>query len=124
MKLQGITVKEIELTPAIEEYVLKRVAKLSKICQKEKSATIRVELGERPSQHRGVGDSFYAELDVTIKDQHFNVKKHNPNIYRAIEKARVDMHQKIIKWKKKDLSTQRKNGAEIKKFLRSADYNE
>jgi ribosomal subunit interface protein len=119
MKLEGITAKNMELTPAIEACVLKRIAKLQKIVQKQKPATIRVEVGKPPSQRGKKEGLFYAEFNAIVQDQHFNVKKVDLSIYKAIETVRASMHQQIMKWKKRELGAERKRGILRKQMLQS-----
>ncbi|MBT5808550.1 hypothetical protein HOI18_04730 [Candidatus Uhrbacteria bacterium] len=119
MKLEGIFANNIELTPSIEAHVMKRVLKLARIVQKQKPASIRVEVGKPSSQRRKGEDIFYVEFKAVIQDKHFRVRKDDVNIYKAIEKVRVDMHQQIIKWKKRGRSVQRKKGMLAKRMLRS-----
>ncbi|NQV90833.1 ribosome-associated translation inhibitor RaiA [Candidatus Uhrbacteria bacterium] len=119
LKLEGISVNHIELTPAIEKYVRSRIQKLSKIVQHMEPATIRVEVGKPSTQRKKGADLFYAELQATIQDMTFRANRNDTNVYKAIEKARDDLHQQILKWKKKGRSIQRKNGAITKRLLRS-----
>jgi len=123
MKLEGISANNIELTSDIEEYVRMRIQKLSKIVQRMEPASIRVEVGKPLSRRRREGDLFYAELTASIQGKNFHSNKTDLSVFRAVEKARSDMHQKIIKWKKKERGAQRKQGAIIKRLLRSDPGN-
>ena len=119
MKLEGITGNNIELTPAIEEYMRTRIQKLSKIVQNMEPATIRAEVGE-PLSQRGKGENvFYAELNATIQDEDFRGHRTDPNVFKAIEKVRVDMYRQIIRWKTKGRSEQRKMEVTIKRLSQS-----
>ena len=119
MKLEEIVVNNIELTPEIEKYLRARVQKLSKIVMNMKPASIRAEVGQPTSVHKRGEELFYAELRASLQAHEFLARKNAPNVYRAIENARHDIHQQIITWKKKQRSAQRKEGALIKRLLRS-----
>lgn len=97
---------------------MKRITKLSKIVQRYPSATIRVELGEEVSRYRRRAGGCYAEFSVVIEGDSFRTYKTDVTTYKAIEKARVDMHQKIVKWKKRKQTDQRKKELLAKKMLR------
>ncbi len=122
MKIEGIFANNTELTPAIEKYMRSRIEKLSKIVQNMDPATIRAEIGKPSTRPRKGGDVFYAELHATIQDKDFRANKTDLNVYKAIEKVKSDMHQQIIRWKKKEQTTQRKKGMLLKKQLRSDHF--
>ncbi len=119
MNIEEISGNNIELTTSIEDYARKRIQKLAKIVQNQKPATMRVEVGKPSSQYRKGADVFYTDLTAQIQDKQFRVRKSDSSVYKAIEKARVDMHQQILKWKKKERSVQRKMGMLAKEILRS-----
>jgi ribosomal subunit interface protein len=119
MKLEKISWSNVEPTSAVEEYVRMRIQKLSKIVQKMEPATIQAEVGKPLSRRKKEGDLFYVELHASIQGKDFHVSKTDLIVYRAVERARSDMHQQIIRWKKKERSLQKKQGALIKRMLRS-----
>jgi ribosomal subunit interface protein len=118
MKLEGIFGKELTVTPEMEEYVMKRIRKLAKIVQKQQPATIRVDLGEQVSHRKKKGGDFYAEFHVIVQEKAFRVRKSDINVFRAVERVRVDMHQKIVKWKKMERDALRKKERAAKRALR------
>jgi ribosomal subunit interface protein len=118
MRIEAITTGTIEFTPALEAYLMKRVRKLAKIVQRYPSATIRIVLEEEVSRYRKRTGGFSAEFVVVIEDDSFRAHKTDVTIYRAIEKARVDMHQKIVKWKKRKQTSQRKKEMQEKQMLK------
>jgi ribosomal subunit interface protein len=118
MQIEAIVTDSIEFTPAMEAYLMKRIAKLSKIVQRYPSATIRIELGEEVSRYRKRTGGCYARFFVVIEGDSFRTNKTDVTLYKAIERARVDMHQKIVKWKKRKQTSQRQKEMLAKKMLR------
>ena len=124
MKIEGIDGINFELTPVVEKYMQARIAKLARIVQRMKQVSIHARVG-KPTAHRRKGEeTFFAELNMMIEEKKFTSNRTDPNIYKAMEKARVDMHQQVMKWKKVKRGEQRKNGAITKRFLRSHDGGE
>ena len=119
MKLENIIWSNVEPTPAIEEYVQTRIQKLSKIVQNMESATMHVEIGKPLLRRKREGEVFYVEFTASIQGVDFHTSARHPSVFRALEKTRNDMHQKIMRWKNKERSTQRKQGAITKRLLRS-----
>lgn len=118
MHIEAIVTDTIDYTSAMEAYLMKRIAKLSKIVQRYPSATIRVELGEEVSRYQRRAGGCFAEFYVVIEGDSFRSNKTDVTMYKAIEKARVDMHQKIVKWKKRKQTMQRKKDMRAKQMLR------
>lgn len=118
MKIESIFAKNMELTPAIEERVRTRIAKLAKLTKRLQPVSIKVEVG-KPSQHHMKGDDvYYAEFSVQVPGMDFYSSKSEPDLYKAIEKVRDDMYQQIVTWKRKEQSQGRRGGSKLKRWLR------
>lgn len=117
MQIEAIVTDTIEFTPAMEAYLMKRIVKLAKIVQRYPSATIRVELGEEVSRYRKKTGGCFVKFLLVIEGTTFRTNKSDVTLYKAIEKARVDMHQKIMKWKKRKQTSQRQKEMLAKKML-------
>lgn len=118
MKIDGIKATNIELTEAIERRVTSRIEKLAKLTKRMQPASVAVEVG-KPSQHHNKGeDVYYAELQVHVAGKDFYSNKKEPDLYKAIEKVRDDMHRQINSWKKKEMSQRRREGSRLKRMLR------
>ena len=117
MNIENIFAKNMELTPAIEERVQTRVAKLAKLTKRLQPVSIKVEVG-KPSQHHNKGeDVFYAEFSVKVRGMDFYSSKSEPDLYKAIEKVRDDMYRQIVTWKRKEQGKERRGGSMLKRFL-------
>jgi ribosomal subunit interface protein len=124
MKLEVVTANNIEVTPEIDEYLRARVDKLSKLVTKMPSASLQAEIGQPKSPYRKGAEIFYAEFKVSLPGNEFTTHKEASNIYKAIESARNETHRRIVTWKKRQRTEQRKNGAIRKQFLRSGGESE
>lgn len=95
----------IELTPAIQEYVEERVAALQKYYPHIISVRAEVELTTR---HHHKGDIFRAELNVRVPGQLLRVEKTTSNLYKAIDKAKDHMAEELRRFKGKAETKTRK----------------
>jgi len=60
----NIKTTNISLTPAISEYIEKRIGSLDKFYKKEEDIVINVEVGKTTEHHKS-GDIFRAEINLT-----------------------------------------------------------
>lgn len=114
-----IKTKNFELTPAISEYIEKKVVAFEKLVDLEDTtAKCAVEIG-KPSKHHQTGEVFYAEFNVTIAGSSFRASENGETIYTAIDTAKDDMVRKLRRHKKKGLHLLRRGGMKLKEITQS-----
>jgi len=96
-----IKTKNFDITPAISQYIEKKVVAFEKLVDLEDTtAKCAVEVG-KPSKHHQTGEVFYAEFNVTIAGGSFRATENGGTVYAAIDAAKNDMVRKLRKHKKK-----------------------
>lgn len=106
------------LTPAISDYVSKRIDSLEKFADKtDETLMADVEVG-KTSQHHQRGDVFRAEINLRIRGKQLRAVAEEADLYAAIDKVRDEMAEELRSSRKKELSLVRRGGAAIKNLLR------
>lgn len=118
INLQG---KDIELTPAIHNYVIKRVTNLEKLLYKieEKGGEMAVafEVGKNTKHHKS-GHVFHADCLINIKGEKFYSSADEEDLYAAIDKVKETLFNDIQKNKDRKQTLFRRGAASIKKMLK------
>ncbi|MCU0660441.1 MAG: ribosome-associated translation inhibitor RaiA [Candidatus Pacebacteria bacterium] len=108
----------MELTPAIREYVERRVMNLEKfIMQHTDTSHADIEVG-KTTKHHQKGDVFRAEINITLagKAELFRAEAETTDLYAAIDMVYDDMSRKLKGFKgKRDMLYKR--GAKTLKGL-------
>jgi len=117
MKIEKILGTNIDLTPAIEAHINKRIAPLSKLVKRLQPASVAVEVG-KPSEHHNKGNVFYAEFNADIQGEVFHATAEAEDLYAAIDKVQKEFKRQIVDWRKKQKSVGTRAGRSFKKFLR------
>ncbi|MBI5306399.1 ribosome-associated translation inhibitor RaiA [Candidatus Wolfebacteria bacterium] len=96
-----IKATQLDLTPAIREYVETKIGLLDKLLKKfEIKSEIKVEVEiARSTKHHRHGNVFYAEANIhlpkkTLRAEHFDV-----DIRIAIDNIKKKLYQEIVKYK-------------------------
>ena len=116
----NIKALEISLTPAITEYLEKKIAHLDKFVSPELSQTVMcyAEIG-KSSQHHKNGDFFIAEFTIHIGGKSFRAKAEEYDLYAAIDKAIDEMAEELRAFKDKNMGMLKRGGTKIKSLLKS-----
>ena len=118
MKIISIKATNTELTPAIAEYVRKRIAMLDKVVDAEDtSARVSVEVG-KTTHHHQKGDLFRAEFNVHIAGHDFRAAAEKDDLYAAIDEVRDEIIREVTGYKDKRRTLLRRGGAAIKNVLK------
>ena len=115
----NITATSMELTPAIKEYVEKKVKRLTKFLDGSAStAQASVEIG-KTSQHHHTGNVFRAELQVQFHkyDKHIRAVAEESDLYAAIDKAHDEIKTELTKIKEKKISLLRRGARKVKRLF-------
>lgn len=102
-----ITVKacKLELTPAIVEYVNKKIGSLEKFVQqfeKRCECKVQVEIA-RSTKHHRQGLVFYAEANLLLNGKVIRAEEYNEDMRAAIDKVKDKLKIEIGKFKERKL---------------------
>jgi ribosomal subunit interface protein len=111
LKTSGITT-----TPAISEYLNKRLKKLDKLIDNE-SVICDVEIG-RTTAHHNKGDIFRAEIHIVGAGRDIYASSEKEDLYVAIDDTSDEVLQMIKSDKKKSTSLIRRGGARVKAMVK------
>ena len=91
----------MELTPAIRTYVEEKLEYIAKLVSREESASITVEVGKENKHHNKGSDIMRAEFNLTLPGTTLRVVELEPDLYKAVDKAKDDLARQIIDRKEK-----------------------
>ena len=107
----------ISLTPAISEYVEKRLAPLAKFFENDTTVKCDVELA-KISKHHNKGEIFKAEIHIVAKDKNLYASVEKEDLYAAIDLIRDDITREIKNSNEKHRAVARKGGAKVKALIK------
>src|ERR1035437_10838641 len=118
INLQG---KNIELTSAIHDYVVKRVTNLEKLLStlEEKGADMSVhfEVAKNTNHHKG-GYVFHADCSINIRGEEFYGSADEVDLYQAIDRVKENLFREISKNKDRRQTLFKRGAASVKKMLK------
>ena len=82
----------MELTPAISEYIEKKISSLDKLLCKgdADSVIISIEVGKNTNHHKN-GNVFFSEINLVNFGRDFRAKHESEDLYSAIDKTKDQM---------------------------------
>lgn len=107
------------LTPAIDDYIDKKLETLEKFFRDVSGALINVEVGKTTSHHKS-GDIFKAEIHLMANGEEYYASAETEDLYASIDKVKDEIVRELTSKRKKALRLFRKGGARIKNMLRGA----
>ncbi|HAS80867.1 MAG: Sigma 54 modulation protein/ribosomal protein S30EA [Candidatus Nomurabacteria bacterium GW2011_GWE1_32_28] len=118
INLQG---KNFELTPAIRDYISKKVTNLEKLLSSidEEGAYVVVnfEVGRSSMHHKG-GDIFHSDCLINIDGQKFYSSSDKEDIYQAVDEVKEELFRKIRKSKERKQTLYKRGASSVKKMLK------
>ena len=118
INLQG---KNMELTEAIKDYVLKRVTNLEKLISnieaKKGEAKVKFEVSKTTNHHK-TGEIFHADCTINIDGNNFYGESDHADLYSAIDKVKEQLFNDINKNKDRKQTLFKRGGSSIKKMLK------
>lgn len=116
-----ITSKNFDLTPAIHDYVTKRMSALEKFLDIKDVTLCEVEIG-RTTNHHKTGDVYRAEVNIIQPGykQIFAVTE-EADLYSAIDLLRDDAERLIVSQKKKHDTLFRRGASQIKDIIKKVN---
>lgn len=118
MQINIINVFEISLTPAIQDYLEKKLAKIREklIDPNDESAQCDVELGKTVNQHSG--DIYQVKLILHIAGKNLVTDETASDIYAAIDQARDELERQLRTHQGKQETVFRKRAGQLKRWLK------
>lgn len=107
----------MELTPAISDYLGKKLSALEKFVDESVEGIARVEVG-RTTNHHHKGDVFRAEINLEFGGNKFRAEAEEADLYRAIDIMKEDVVSEVIRSSKKKRHLLRRGRQKIKDIMR------
>ncbi|MFZ2523042.1 MAG: ribosome-associated translation inhibitor RaiA [Minisyncoccia bacterium] len=109
--------KDYELTPAIEEYINKKLGSLDKFFGGD-NVLCEVEIGKSTEHHKS-GDIFSAEVNISQPgSRQFYAKSEQSDLYSAVDMVRDDAEREIVSEKNKKETIFRKGALKLKNIIK------
>ena len=105
-----------ELTPAIEEYITKKLSHLEKFLS-DGNALCEVEIG-RTTKHHKSGEIFKAEVNIVGSGKQYYAVREEFDLYASIDMVRDDIERSIISGKQKKNTLFRRGATQMKELLK------
>ena len=106
----------MELTPAIEEYINKKLGSLSKFGG-DVEVSIYVEVGKTTNHHKQ-GELFKAEINLGLNGKKFFTDSEKDDLYKAIDETEEDLIRQITYKKDKEKTLFKRGATSVKKMLK------
>lgn len=113
-----IKATNMKLTPAIEEYLFKRLESIEKhLWGDYDSAKTDIEIAQTTKHHQQ-GPIFMCELTVTLPHGQFRAVSTQEDIYTAIDEAKDELKRQLVETRNKQKTLTRKGQLMFKRLLR------
>lgn len=112
----NIKATNMELTPAITDYVNKRLASLDKFA-KGREMNGYVEVGKTTHHHKQ-GEVFKAEFDIQMDGESFFTEASTSDLYAAIDEAKEEIIRKITHTKDRRKTLFKRGAMSVKKMVK------
>ena len=112
----NIKATNITTTPAISEYIDKKVNMLEKFLANQ-DVLVNVEVGKTTRHHKS-GDVFRAEIQIIADGKDYYAVSETDDLYAAIDKVKDEIVHELTSKRKKALHLLRRGGAKIKNLLK------
>jgi putative sigma-54 modulation protein len=111
-----------DLTPAVDEYIDKKIASLGKFIPNESEVICDVEIGKTTEHHRS-GDIFKAEVNMDIPGgSQIYAMAEAGDIYSAIDVVRDEAEREIVSRKNRYKTLLRKGAGRVKNLMKSLNF--
>ena len=121
MKIK-LRAKNFDITPAIDEYVSKKISTLEKFLDTKNEVLCEVEIG-RTTKHHNTGDIFKAEVNIVQPgNKQIYAVAEEIDLYTAIDVVRDEAERAIVSRKNKYKTLWRRGASQIKDILRRVDF--
>lgn len=112
-----------ELTPAISDYIDKKITTVEKYLGEDVEAVVvAVEVGKITKRHKS-GEVFKAEVHISGGGHDFYVSVEEEDLYAAIDKVKDDITREIRRTKGKEEALAKKGGALVKNMMKGFTWS-
>ncbi len=113
--------RNIEITPAINDYVTKKIKTLDKFLDSSKEILCEIELGKTTNHHKS-GDIFRAEVNISEPgSRQFYAATEESDLYAAIDVVRDEAEREIVSQKSRYKTLLRKGATQVKMLIKKID---
>lgn len=113
--------KNMELTDAIHDYVIKRVTNLEKLLSRVEEgggdSRVMFEVSKSTNHHK-LGDFFHADCSINIKGEEFFSSADEEDLYAAIDAVKESLFREISKSKDRRQTLFKRGATSVKKMLK------
>lgn len=113
--------KNVEITGAIHDYVVKRVTNLEKLLseieEKDGEVIVLFSLSKTTHHHKG-GEVFHADCSINIKGKKFYTSVNREDLYEAIDVVKENLYAEINKSKDKKQTLFKRGATSVKKMMK------
>jgi len=113
----NIKTTNISLTPAISEYIEKKISVLDKFYKTEEEISVNVEVGKTTHHHKS-GDIFRAEIHIRSRGNEYYASAEKDDLYAAIDEVKDEIVRELTSTRKKALRLFRQGGTKIKEIMK------
>jgi putative sigma-54 modulation protein len=115
----NIKTTDFSMTPAIKDYVEKRISHLDKFVSPEQKELpmCYVEIGKTTNHHKN-GELFRAELTIHIGGKSLRAESQQEDLYAALDLVTEEMSEELKSFKEKNSSLLKRAGAKIKSMMK------
>jgi putative sigma-54 modulation protein len=118
INLQG---KNIELTEAIKDYILKKVTNLEKLLSdiEKRGGEVKVsfDIGKSTNHHKS-GVIFHADCRININGKNFYSSTDEEDLYTAIDTVKENLFREISKNKDRRQTLFKRGASSVKKMMK------
>ena len=113
--------KNVEITGAIHDYVVKRVTNLEKLLleieEKDGEVIVLFSLSKTTHHHKG-GEVFHADCSINIKGKKYYSSVNREDLYEAIDVVKDNLYAEINKNKDKRQTLFKRGASSVKKMMK------
>ena len=110
--------KNFDITPAIDDYVTKKISTLQKFLNTKEELLCEVEIGRTTNHHKS-GDIFRAEVNIIEPgNTQIFAKAEEVDLYTAIDVVRDEAERAIVSRKNKNTTLFRRGATHIKNLIK------
>jgi len=112
-----VKTKSMELTPAISDYLDKKLSVLEKFIDEKSEAMARIEVG-RTTGHHHKGDVYHAEITLDVEGNLFRAGAEAGDLYAAIDMMKDEVVQEVTRANKKKQHLLKRGHQKMKDMIR------
>jgi len=106
MRIGNILATNMELTPAIRQYVEEKLSYLDELLPEDPSIMADVEVG-KTTMHHQKGDVMRCEVNLQVPGELLRVEKTEEDLYKAIDKVKDHLARQIKDWRGRQMDKNR-----------------